>query len=165
MTREELKDKIRAVVKKVYKPTPPQVDLDTPSSISLGDIKFPVLAKFPDLQKVIKDLLTPQYDIFLSNIEWVAPRPTTFRIILQNDEIFYLIFTERSWIAQVEGKKYYLLNLNEEESAAEAISRLLYYASAKPIKEEPDAEVGQELPAEEAPAEAPAEEETPEPAA
>jgi hypothetical protein len=65
----------------------------------------------------------------------------------------------------VEGKKYYLLNLNEEESAAEAISRLLYYASAKPIKEEPDAEVGQEPPAEEAPAEAPAEEETPEPAA
>ncbi len=78
--------------------------------------------------------------------------------------MFYLIFTERSWIAQIEGKKYYLLNLNEEESAAEAISRLLYFASAKPAKNEnmPAEETGEELPATEEPA---AEEEAiPEPA-
>ena len=37
------------------------------------------------------------------------------------------MFTERSWIGQVEGKKYYLLNLNEEEFAAQAISRILQY--------------------------------------
>jgi hypothetical protein len=36
---------------------------------------------------------------------------------------FYFIYTERSWIAQVEGKKYYLLNLNEEEQASESIAR------------------------------------------
>jgi len=167
MTQEELKDKIRTLVKKVYQSkTKKKLDLDIPNFISLDSTKFPLLAKFPNLRDVIKDLLTPQYEIFISDIEWVAPRPTTFRIILQNDEMFYLIFTERSWIAQVEGKKYYLLNLNEEEAAAEAISRLLYYASAKPIKEEPEAEVGQEPPAEEPPAEeAPAEEEIPEPAA
>jgi hypothetical protein len=164
MTKAELRDKIRAVVQQVYKSKSAPVDLDAPSPISLGPVKFPVLAKFPDLQKVIKNLLTSQYEIFLSDIEWVAPRPTTFRIILQNDEMFYLIFTERSWIAQVEGKKYYLLNLNEEESAAEAISRLLYFASAKPAKNEnmPAEETGEELPAAEEPA---AEEEAiPEPA-
>ena len=33
----------------------------------------------------------------------------------------------RSWIAQVEGKKYYLLNLPEEERAVEAIARILRY--------------------------------------
>ena len=38
-----------------------------------------------------------------------------------------LIFTPRSWIAQVEGKKYYLLNLDEEEYAALAIARILQY--------------------------------------
>jgi hypothetical protein len=158
MTKAELRDKIRAVVQQVYKPKSAPVDLDAPSPISLDSIKFPVLAKFPDLQKVIKDLLTSQYEIFLSNIEWVAPRPTTFRIILQNDEIFYIIFTERSWIAQVEGKKYYLLNLNEEESAAEAISRLLYYGPAKSTEETTStAETGEE-PAAETPS---AEEEVP----
>ncbi len=31
------------------------------------------------------------------------------------------------WIAQVEGKKYYLLNLSEEEQAAQAIARMLAY--------------------------------------
>ena len=35
----------------------------------------------------------------------------------------------RSWIAQVEGKKYYLLNLPEEERAVEAIARILRYGA------------------------------------
>jgi len=61
----------------------------------------------------------------------------------------------------VEGKKYYLLNLNEEESAAEAISRLLYYGPAKSTEEAtPAAETGEESPAAEEPAaETPPEEE------
>ena len=44
-----------------------------------------------------------------------------------NGQNFLLQFTPRSWIAQVEGKKYYLLNLDEEEYAALAISRILQY--------------------------------------
>ena len=35
----------------------------------------------------------------------------------------------RSWIAQIEGKKYYLLNLPEEERAVEAIARILRYGT------------------------------------
>ena len=37
--------------------------------------------------KVIIDLLTADFDPFLASIDWVAPRPTTFRINLKNDEI------------------------------------------------------------------------------
>jgi hypothetical protein len=44
-----------------------------------------------------------------------------------NGESFVLIFDPRSWIAQISGKKYYLLNLDEEEMAAKAITRLLSY--------------------------------------
>jgi hypothetical protein len=40
-----------------------------------------------------------------------------------------LIYGKRSWIAQVAGKKYYLLNLPEEERAAEAIANLLRYGA------------------------------------
>ena len=49
--------------------------------------------------------------------------------LLKNDFNFYLIFTKTSWIAQVEGKKYYLLNLPEEERAIEAIARILRYGA------------------------------------
>ena len=41
-----------------------------------------------------------------------------------------LTFDPRSWIAKIEGKKYYLLNLDEEEMAAKAVSRILAYGPA-----------------------------------
>jgi hypothetical protein len=84
----------------------------------------------------------------MTNIEWVAPRPTTFRIVLGNNENFLLTYTERSWIAQIEGKNYYLLNLGEEEQAAQSIARMLAYG------------VSTGAPAEEANIEEPAAEET-----
>jgi hypothetical protein len=166
MTRSELKNKIKDLVKQVYSKTtnqPSEVDLDSPSVVSLDDERFPVLVKFPTLKKTITDLLTDQYELFLKDIEWVAPRPTTFRIILANDQVFYLIYTDRSWLAKVEGKKYYLLNLNEEQNCIEAIARILSYG-AKPTTEktEPPAaaapETAPEAPAPETPA---PEEETP----
>jgi hypothetical protein len=84
--------------------------------------------------------MTNQYELFIGDIWWVAPRPTTFKIILNNDQSFYMIYGEKSWIAQVEGKKYYLRNLNEEENAAESISRVLKYGAASPEKKEVDIE-------------------------
>jgi hypothetical protein len=131
MTKDELKEKIRVLVKQVY------VDK---AKTTLAAAEYDELTKFPELKKVLVDLLTPDFDFFLASIDWVAPRPTTFRINLKNGTSFYLIFTPRSWIAQVEGKKYYLLNLNEEESACEAIARQLRYQI--PIKDKPEAPTG-----------------------
>jgi hypothetical protein len=54
--------------------------------------------------------------------------------------MFYLIYGKRSWIAQVEGKKYYLLNLPEEERAAMSIANILRYGA----KAEEGAEIGAE---------------------
>jgi hypothetical protein len=167
MTRSELKNKIKELVKQVYSKTSSaqsEIDLDSPSVVSLDDERFPVLAKFPTLKKTITDLLTDQYELFLKDIEWVAPRPTTFRIILANDQVFYLTYTDRSWLAKVEGKKYYLLNLNEEQNCIEAIARILSYG-AKPTPEKgaaPAETAAPESPAPESPApETPAPEETP----
>jgi len=58
-----------------------------------------------------------------------------------NGQSFYLIWNKRSWIAEVEGKKYYLLNLPEEEMATKAIARVLRYG-AKIGKEEGATEEG-----------------------
>jgi hypothetical protein len=118
MNRDELKNKLRVLVKQVY-----SNQTITPEEA----IQYDELTKFPELKKILVDLLTAEYDSFLASIDWVAPRPTTFRINLKNDQNFYLIYGKRSWIAQVEGKKYYLLNLPEEERAAQSISNILRY--------------------------------------
>ena len=149
MTREALQSKLKILVKQVYSNR-----TITPEEA----IQYDELTKFPELKAVIVDLLTQQYDNFVASIDWVAPRPSSFRINLKNDQLFYLIYGKRSWIAQVEGKKYYLLNLPEEQHAAEAIARILRYG----IKTE-EGEEGMEddLSAEMSPTEEPATEEPP----
>jgi len=118
MTKQELKDKIRSLVLKIY---------DDKDKVEDKAQEYDELTKFPELKTILVDLLTVQFDEFLESIDWIAPRPTTFRINLRNGQDFILIYTERSWIAKVQGKKYYLLNLDEEERAAEAIARILSY--------------------------------------
>jgi hypothetical protein len=120
MTSTELRDKIKVLVKKVYSEKSVSND---------AAVAYDELTKFPLLKDVIVDLLTHEFDSFLEDIEWVSPRPTVFRILLLNGESFLLMYTEKSWIATVEGKKYYLLNLDEEENCALAIGRILQYGS------------------------------------
>jgi hypothetical protein len=132
MTKAELRKKIKAIAQKAY------------AEIKGGKVN--IINKFPTLEEVLSDLMTPQYNLFIKDILWVAPRPTTFRINLLNGQYFFLIFQKRSWIAQVEGKKYYLLNLPEEEHAAEAISRILKYGSPELTKEGGSGELSSEIP-------------------
>lgn len=159
MNRDELIIKIKSIAKQA---------LANRKKVEVAAVEYDELTKFPELKKVIVDLLTSDFDYFLASIDWVAPRPTTFRVNLKNETNFYLMFTPRSWIAQIEGKKYYLLNLNEEEAAANAISRLLRQGAKieekegePPIEEpsgaEPTPASGEAPPAEESAAE----EETP----
>jgi hypothetical protein len=163
MTRAELIDKIRGIVKKVYKPVIVKVDLDTVNTgVSLDIERFPLLAKFPSLREIIEKLLTSQYDIFIGDVLWVAPRPTTFKIIFNNGQVFYLITTDRGWIAKVEGKKYFITELNELERASEALARILSYGNPADIAATSTEVPAEEAPAEEAPAEEAPAEETPE---
>ena len=121
MTAAELKEKIKVLVKQVY---------TEKSKADDAAVAYDELTKFPLLKDVIVDLLTHEFDSFLEDIEWVSPRPTVFRIKLLNGYSFLLMYTEKSWIATVEGKKYYLLNLDEEENCALAIGRILQYGPA-----------------------------------
>ena len=152
MTREALQSKLKILVKQVYSNR-----TITPEEA----IQYDELTKFPELKAVIVDLLTQQYDNFVASIDWVAPRPSTFRINLKNDQLFYLIYGKRSWIAQVEGKKYYLLNLPEEQHAAEAIARILRYGVKAEEGEDMGGDMEAETPLEEPPSEKPTGEELP----
>lgn len=103
MNKSELREKIKSLVRNKFDLTSPEIsnidepiDLDTLGGVDL-DItleKFPVLGKFPTLKQVIIDLMTDQYDLFIDDILWVAPRPTTFRLNLINGQAYFLTFTE-----------------------------------------------------------------------
>lgn len=92
--------------------------------------EYKILNKVPELIPILEDLMSDKFNLFVRDIEWVAPKPPEYRIILENDQYFYLSDLSRSWVATVEGKRYYLLNLNEEESAIQAIARILRYGKA-----------------------------------
>lgn len=136
MTSSELKEKIKILTKKVYKEKTKGED---------AAIAYDELTKFPELKAVVIDLLTVDFDKFLESIDWVAPRPSTFRINLLNGENFLLEYHERSWVAKVQGKKYYLLNLDEEERAAESVARILSYGGKIPNNEGVDTEGAEEI--------------------
>ena len=74
MTKDQLKRRIQDLARQVY-----SANTITPAEA----IEYDELTKFPELKKVIVDLLTLEYDNFLSSIDWVAPRPSTFRINLK----------------------------------------------------------------------------------
>ena len=120
MTKSELRVKIRVLAKRAYQDK---------ISVDQAAVEYDELTKFPELKDVIVNLLGPQFDLFIASIDWVAPKPTTFRINLKNNENFYLVYTPRTFIAEIEGKKYYLLNLNEQENAEKAIARMLRYGA------------------------------------
>lgn len=139
MQKSEFIAKIKTLAKKVYaQKADPLAD---PKDIELSS--FPVIDQFPPLKKVMEDLFDFQYEPFVEAIEWVAPRPTTFRVKLVNGADFYLIFQGEEnnkgvFIAQVAGKKYFLESLPEQQQASDAIARLLRYNYASVAQEEDD---------------------------
>jgi len=141
MTASELRDKIKGLAKKVYSDKNKSDD---------AAVAYDELVKFPELKAVITDLLTADFDKFLESVDWLAPRPSSFRVNLLNGENFVLIFDTRSWIAKVEGKKYYLLNLDEEEMAAKAIGRILSFGGKLETGEGADVDGAEEIETEEA---------------
>ena len=147
MTRDELRSKIRELVLQSYSKY---------KRAESAAAEYDELTKFPELKEVIVDLLSSDFNNFLASIDWVAPKPTTFRINLKNNQEFYLIWNNRSWIAQVEGKKYYLLNLPEQQHATESIARILRYgakvAASESTEAAPEAAPEETTPPEETPA-------------
>ena len=148
MTKAELREKIRALAFTV---------VGEKSKADNAAEAYDELTKFPELKDIIVNLMTHEFDSFLERIDWVSPKPTTFRIVLLNGETFLLTYGPRSWIAQIEGKKYYLLNLDEEEYACQAISRILQYGTesgaevegeATDTEVDVDVDVEDEVPAE-----------------
>ena len=123
-----------------------------------------ILQKYPSLDATMIDLLTPSFRDYVTGIFIIAPKPTTFRILLHNNQEFHLVYSPQSYIAKISGKKYNLINLSEEEFAIKSISQLLELGmppgSEGPAEENKnEADLQNEVP-EETSVETPPEEET-----
>jgi len=91
-----------------------------------------ILAKYPTLRKTLEMLMSPAFKDYITGIYIIAPKPTTFKIVLHNGQSFMLTFLGKAYEARVAGKKFYLQTIGERERATNAIARLL--AVGNPIE-------------------------------
>lgn len=128
MTKKELADKVRAAAQKVASNN----KLETPTAAAF---KYsPMLEKFPKLQETLITLMSQEFTAFVEDIEWVAPRPTTFKIVLKNFNTFHLIWGGSEFNARIAGTNYNLDSLGEEQRAIKAIQELLITGPINPDK-------------------------------
>ena len=89
-----------------------------------------ILSKFPTLRDNIIKLLTKEYDFFVDEISWVSPKPSTFKVHLKNGQFFLLKWLGKGFQAQIEGKRFFLKNINEYQAALGRLNELLKYGPA-----------------------------------
>ena len=110
-TKDELIAHIRGRVKQMVGKTGDssyQGDVDSPMNV--------MLARFPQLRQTLEKLLTMQFRIFVNDIQWVAPKPTTFKIILPNGQYFTLIWNTEDLIVSFDGASIYILDKPKREN-------------------------------------------------
>ena len=84
-----------------------------------------ILAKYPTLAKTLEMLMSSAYKDYITGVYIIAPKPTTFKIVLHNNEEFMLTFLGKAYEATVAGKKFYLQTVGERERCMNAIARIL----------------------------------------
>lgn len=84
-----------------------------------------ILQKYPTLRKTLEMLMSPAYKDYITGIYIIAPKPTTFKVVLHNGQSFTLTFLGKAYEATVNGKKFYLQTIGERERATNAIARAL----------------------------------------
>lgn len=97
--------------------------------------------RFPGLKKVMEEVMSPAFGRYISGINIIAPKPTTFNVSLINGQEFSIKYLgNKLFSVKVAGKKYNPINLGESERCAQAIADLLElnYAPAEG-KEQPGA--------------------------
>lgn len=120
--------KIR-IIKKLLKEAPEE-NTSAPTQVT-QQVSFEedpmnyILIKYPSLKAVLTVLMSDVFKDYLNAIYVVAPRPTTFKVVLHNEQEFILEWTGKTYICKVEGKKYYLAFISDKQRATKAIAQLL----------------------------------------
>jgi hypothetical protein len=142
--------------------TAPEKDVNAkPGSFEADPMEF-ILKKYVTLNSLLEELMTSSFRDYVDAIFIVAPKPTTFKVLLHNGQYFFLTFLGKAYEATINGRNYYLVQIGEKERCMIAISKLLRFGSPLKTKgpegseqgtrDEMDAEADEETP-EETPAE------------
>lgn len=113
------------------KPIDPVGDENASEETVLEDATDTMLSKFPTLKLTLVKLMTKDYKEFLDSIDWVSPKPTTFKINLVNGQDFNLKWTGKNFEAQILGKRYSLGNISDFQQALDKLARLYQEAPLK----------------------------------
>ena len=111
-------------------------DTDAPQETVLEDATDTILAKFPTLKAAIIKLQTEDFKEFVDSIDWISPRPTSFRINLKNGQDYILKWTGKTFEAQIMGKRYYINRIDDYQQALDKLALLYREAPMKGAGEE-----------------------------
>ena len=107
-------------------PTPEEEpNTDAPEETVLEDATDKILGKFPTVKAAIIKLQTEDFKEFVESIDWISPRPSSFRINLKNGQDYILKWTGKTFEAQIMGKRYILSNIADYQQALDKLA-LLY---------------------------------------
>lgn len=99
-----------------------------------------LMIRFPTLEVAITRLQTEEYKSFVDSIDWISPRPTTFKVNLKNGQDYLLKWLGSGFEAQIMGKRYYVNNIAEYQQALDKLGILYNEAPFKNLDEEEPAE-------------------------
>jgi len=121
------------VLREADEPSPedPVGDEKASEETVLEDATDTMLSKFPTLKLTLVKLMTEDFKEFVDTIDWVSPKPTTFRVNLVNGQDFTLKWTGKNFQAQIIGKKYMLGNISDFQQALDKLARLYQEAPLK----------------------------------
>ena len=80
---------------------------------------------------------------YVSHLKAVNSIPPSYEINLHNGRYFHLYYESFSLMVKIEGREYYLMDLEERSNTIEHINRLLVTNNVQPI-EEPEEETEDE---------------------
>src|SRR6056300_1070880 len=119
-------------------PTPEEEpDEDAGEETVLEDATDTILAKFPTVREALIKLQTEEFKEFVESIDWISPRPTSFRVNLKNGQDYIIKWTGKTFEAQIMGKRYLLSNIAEYQQALDKLALLYKEAPMKGAGEEP----------------------------
>lgn len=109
-----------------------------------------ILKKYHSLNELMEELMTSAFKEYVDGIFLMAPKPTTFKVLLHNGQYFFLTYLgvpndqmkSGVYEATIEGKRYYLAGIGEKERCMMAIARLLRFGTPLKTKGPDGAEQG-----------------------
>jgi hypothetical protein len=113
------------IVKEAEEPKPEEEgDSEAAPETVLEDATDNILSKFPTLKAALIKLQTEDFKEFVNTIDWISPRPTSFRINIKNGQDYILKWTGTGFEAQIMGKRYYIDKINDYQQALDKLAIL-----------------------------------------